>query len=141
MSSHSHGPAPSTEQVLADGEASGIGRSHCKVPTVVDGMAQTLVSSCLGRFLSVCVSVSSGSVMSDSFETLWTAASQAPLSVGLFGREHWQAISGVRSSLSGVRVLVNTAVGCRFLFQRVFSTQGWNPHLLSSRADSVLWSH
>ena len=52
-----------------------------------------------------------GSVMSDSFVTLWTATHQAPLSMG-FSR------------------LMNTEVGCHALLQGIFLTQGSNPCLL-----------
>ena len=44
--------------------------------------------------------------MSDSFATLWTVAHQAPLSVGFPGK--------------------NTGVGCRFLLQVIFLSQGLN---------------
>ena len=31
----------------------------------------------------------------------------------------------------------NTGVGCHFLLQRIFPTQGWNLHLLQWQADSL----
>ena len=37
--------------------------------------------------------------------------------------------------------LKNTGVGCHFLLQRNFLTQGWNPSLLSWQAGSLLLSH
>ena len=49
-------------------------------------------------------------VMSDSFETPWTIARQAPLSMG-YPR------------------LVNIGVACHFLLQGFFPTQGSNPAL------------
>ena len=42
--------------------------------------------------------------------TPWTAACQAPLSMGLPRQEHW--------------------TGCHFLHQGTFPTRGWNPRLL-----------
>ena len=53
------------------------------------------------------------------FTTPWTAAYQAPLSMGLSRQEYW---SGVPS---------NIGVGCHFLFQGIFPTQGSNSCLLS----------
>ena len=44
------------------------------------------------------------------FATLWSVAHQAPLSMDFPEK--------------------NTGVDCRFLLQGIFSTQGWNPHLL-----------
>jgi len=44
------------------------------------------------------------------FATLWTVACQATLTMRFFRK--------------------NTGVGCHFLLQRIFSTQGSNPHLL-----------
>ena len=35
----------------------------------------------------------------------------------------------------------NTGVGCHFLLQRIFPTQGLNLHLLHWQADSLLLSH
>ena len=35
----------------------------------------------------------------------------------------------------------NIGVGCRFLLQGIFPTQGWNPCLLHWQADSVPLSH
>ena len=49
-------------------------------------------------------------VVSNSSVTSWTAAHQAPLSMGFFKQ--------------------NTRVGCHFLLQGIFLTQGSNPHLL-----------
>ena len=50
------------------------------------------------------------SVMSDSFVTLWTTAHQAPMSMGFPGK--------------------NPGVGCHFLLQGIFPTQGSNLHPL-----------
>ena len=44
------------------------------------------------------------------FETPWTVTHQAPLSMGFPGK--------------------NPGMGCHFLFQRIFPTQGLNPRLL-----------
>ena len=35
----------------------------------------------------------------------------------------------------------NTGVGCHFLLQGIFPTQGSNPHLLHRQADSLLLNH
>ena len=35
----------------------------------------------------------------------------------------------------------NTGLGCHFLLQGIFPTQGWNPHLLHWQADSLPLSH
>jgi len=53
--------------------------------------------------------------MSDSFAIPWTGAYQAPLSMGFPKQEYW------------------SGVGCHFLLQRIFSTQGSNLHLLHHR--------
>ena len=55
-------------------------------------------------------------------ETPWTIASQAPLSLG-FSRQK------------------NTGVGCHFLLQGTFPTQGLNPGLLHWQVDSLPLSH
>ena len=60
------------------------------------------------------------SVMSDS-ATPWTVAFQAPLSVDSPGK--------------------NTGVGCHFLLQGIFPTQGLNSSLLFWQADSLPLSH
>ena len=60
------------------------------------------------------------SVMSDS-ATPWTVAFQAPLSVDSPGK--------------------NTGVGCHFLLQGIFPTQGLNSSLLLWQADSLPLSH
>ena len=39
------------------------------------------------------------------------------------------------------RVWVNADVGCHFLFQGIFLTQGWNPYLLHWQADSLPQNH
>ena len=56
--------------------------------------------------------------MFDSFVTPWTVALQAPLSMGIFPGK-------------------NSGVGCHFLLQGIFPTQGLNPHLLHWKADSL----
>ena len=55
------------------------------------------------------------------FVTPWTVACQAPLSLG-FSRK-------------------NTGVGCHFLLQRIFLTQGWKPGLLHCRQFFYSMSH
>ena len=55
------------------------------------------------------------------FSTSWTVARQAPLSMGFPRQEYW--------------------VGCRFLLQGIFPTQGSNPHLLHWQADSLSQRH
>ena len=51
----------------------------------------------------------------------WTVARQAPLSMGFFRQEYW--------------------VGCHFLLQRIFPTQGLNPCLLCCRLILYLLSY
>ena len=55
------------------------------------------------------------------FVTPWTVARQAPLPMGFPGK--------------------NTGVGCHFLLQGIFLTQGSNPHLLHCQVDSFSLSH
>ena len=55
------------------------------------------------------------------FTTSWTAACQAPLSMDFPGK--------------------NTGVGCYFLLQGIFPTQGWNPRLLHRQVNPLLLSH
>ena len=55
------------------------------------------------------------------FATPWAVAHQAPLSMRFPGK--------------------NTGVGCHFLLQGIFPTQGSNPGLLLWQADSLLLSH
>ena len=64
----------------------------------------------------------SHSVMSDSFATPWTVAHQAPLCP-------WDSPGK------------NTGVGCHFLLQGIFPTQGLHLHLLHWQADSLPLSH
>ena len=59
-------------------------------------------------------------VMSDSFATLWIVAHQTPLSMG-FPRQ-------------------DTGVGCHFLLQGIFLTQGSNPCLLCCRQVLYHWT-
>ena len=59
--------------------------------------------------------------MSDSFETPWTAAHQAPLSMGFSRQEYWS--------------------GLHFLLQGVFPTQGLNLGLLHYQGHSLALSH
>ena len=61
------------------------------------------------------------SVVSDFFAIPWTAAHQAPLSVGFPSK--------------------NTRVGCHFFLLGIFSDQESNPSLLHWQADSLLMSH
>ena len=51
------------------------------------------------------------------FETLWTVACQAPLSMDFSGK--------------------NIGVGCHFFLQGIFQTQGLNPSLLIRQVDSL----
>ena len=53
------------------------------------------------------------------FVTPWTVGRQAPLSLGFPGK--------------------NTGEGCHFLLQRIFPTQGLNPHHLHWQADSLFF--
>ena len=55
------------------------------------------------------------------FETPWMVACQAPLSWNFLGK--------------------NTGVGCRFLLQGIFPTQGSNPCLLHWQVGSLPLSH
>ena len=55
------------------------------------------------------------------FETLRTVVCQAPLSMGFPGK--------------------NTGVGCHFLHQEIFPTQGLNPGLLHCRQTLYYLSH
>ena len=65
----------------------------------------------------------SGSVVSDSFETPWTVARQAPL--------FWDFFSGK-----------NTGVSCHFLLQGIFLIQGLNPHVhVSDTSCVMLYTH
>ena len=59
--------------------------------------------------------------MSDSFETLWTIACQAPLSMGLPRQEYWS--------------------GLPFPSPGDLADQRLNPHLLHWQADSLLLSY
>ena len=61
------------------------------------------------------------SVVSDSFMTPWTVAYQAPLSVGFPSK--------------------NTGVGCHFLLQEIFPTQGSNSGLSHCRQMLYCLSH
>ena len=45
------------------------------------------------------------------------------------------------SSVHGIFPGKNTGLGCRFLLQRIFPTQGWNPCLLHWQTDSLPLSH
>ena len=91
--------------------------------------------------------------MSDSFETPWTIACQAPLPIGFPRQEYWSGLpfpspyrkwshSVVSNSLRPhglytTRLLrpwnflgKSTGVGCHFLLQEIFPTQGSNQGLL-----------
>ena len=72
----------------------------------------------------VCGRPGDGGLVAKSCTTLvtpCTTGSQAPLSMDFPGK--------------------NTGVGCHFLLQRIFPTQGSNSHLLHWRVDSLLLSH
>ena len=60
-------------------------------------------------------------VTSDSFVTPWTVACQAALPMGFSRQEYW--------------------VGCHFLLQGIFPTQGLNPGLLHWQTDTLPLSH
>ena len=63
-------------------------------------------------------------VVSDSFATPWTVGRQAPLFMGFSSK--------------------NTGVGCHFLLQGIFPTQGLNPcllRLLRRQVDSLPLGH
>ena len=68
--------------------------------------------SSLGQFVPLCCGRVHVRILSCVwlFVTLWTVARQTPLSMRLLGK--------------------NTGVGCHFLLQRIFLTQGSNPYLL-----------
>ena len=67
---------------------------------------------------TMCVSYS---LLSDSFATSWTVAHQASLSIGFSGK--------------------NTRVGCHFLFQGTFVTQGSSPSLSHCKQILYCLSH
>ena len=75
---------------------------------------------CVRMCVCVCVCVRARArtrlVVSKSFVTPWTVARQAPLSM---------------------EFPVKTSVGCHFLLQGIFPTQGSNPHLLHWQAGSL----
>ena len=85
-------------------------------------LAVTLKSSCLSEpaCVCVCVCVRTRSGVCDS-ATRWTVASQAPP-----GQEPGQCSPHCPWDSPGT----NTGVGCHFLLQRIFPTQGSNPCLL-----------
>ena len=84
------------------------------------------------------------------FATLWTVARQAPPSKGFTRQENWSGLPcpppgdlpypGIEPRSPALQVdslpseppgkPKNTGVGCHFLLQGNFPTQGWNPHLL-----------
>ena len=49
--------------------------------------------------------------------------------------------SPLGSSVHGVSQARIPEMGCHFLLQGIFPTQGWNPSLLHWQADSLPWSH
>ena len=89
---------------------------------------------------------SGGGLVTESCVTPWTVACQAPLSMAFSRQEDWSGLPSTcrRGDGSGVtRWTVacqapmsmgfpgkNTGVGCHFLLQGIFLTQGSNPHLL-----------
>ena len=96
-------------------------------------------------------------VTSGSFSSPWTITHQAPLSMGFSRQEYWLLLCCVSRSvvsdslqpqgLEPSRLLCpwdspgkNTGVGCYFLLQRIFPTQGWNLCLLHDRQILLLLS-
>ena len=81
--------------------------------------------SCTSFHMNLCFFILLGIYLGmeplDHFVTPWTAAHQAPLSLGFPGK--------------------NTGMGCHFLLQRIFSTQGPNSSLLHQQVDSLPLSH
>ena len=89
--------------------------------------------------------------------TPWTAAHQAPQSLGFSRQEHWSGLSfpspgdlpnqGIKpSDLHLLQFLhwqagKNTVVGCHFLLQKIFPTQGLNPDLPHCRQMLYRLSH
>ena len=63
------------------------------------------------------------------FVTPWTVAYQAPPSMGARILGPWEFAGK------------NTRVGCHFLFQGIFPTQGLHPHLLHWQVDSFPLHH
>ena len=55
------------------------------------------------------------------FLTPWSVVHWVPLSMGFPRQEYW--------------------MGCHFLLQGIFLTQGWNPHVLHWQVDSLSLSH
>ena len=91
------------------------GPHFCSLPSSVFHM-DTLLNVAVTCMLSCfsCVQL---------FATPWTITHQIPLSIKLPGK--------------------NTGVGCHFLLQEIFPSQGSNPHLLHWQADSLpltLWT-
>ena len=72
----------------------------------------TLCHLSLSAFSKGSCAMLSSSVMSNSFETPWTVAHQAPMGVRPWDFSHKY-----------------TRMGCYFLLQDIFPTQGSNPHL------------
>ena len=87
------------------------------------------------------------------FATLWTVTHQAALSMGFPRQEYWSGLPclpprdlpnpGIKRRSPTLQVdslpaepqgkLKNTGVGCHFLLQGIFPTQGLNPDLLHCR--------
>ena len=66
-------------------------KSPC--PLIVSGGVSLWTEICpLPTLLPHCCCCFSHSVVSDSFETPWTVAHQAPLSVGFFRQEYWSGL-------------------------------------------------
>ena len=101
--------------------------------------------------------VFSCSFISDCFATPWTITHQAPLSMGFSRQEYWLLLCCVSRSvvsdslqpqgLEPSRLLCpwdspgkNTGMGCYFLLQRIFPTQGWNLCLLHDKQILLLLS-
>ena len=104
------------------------------------------------------------------FATPWSIACQAPLSMGCSRLEYWSGLpcpppgdlpnpgieftcltspasagrfcptSSTREAPKWNSPGKNTGMGCHFLLQRIFPTQGWNPGLLQAGGFSTIWA-
>ena len=88
-------------------------KSHCglSVSAALQPQIQPVSALVILGWLFSCVQL---------FATPWTVACQAPLSVGFPGK--------------------NTRVGCHFLRQKIFPTQGWNLCILDCRWILYHWA-
>ena len=90
------------------------------------------------HLLPQCMKVKSESEVAQSCPTIatpWTAAHQAPPSMGFSRQEYW---SGVPLPSPPSKV---TRVNCHFLLQVIFLTLGSNLHLLHWQVDSLPLRH